>query len=144
MPYYSLYTGDLLAWILPVLSLVVAVLAIFFGPLITLRISKKQFEVSRQVANKQIMALMRQAADGAENPVTIGSKSPASFRNGTEAMNESENPANLERTGCSVCRLIMLVAPASNRSNCSSKACRSSSTKPAVCRGTSPTAAASS
>ena len=47
--------------LIPVLSLVVAALAVFFGPLITLRISRKQFELSRRIADKQIVAPMRQA-----------------------------------------------------------------------------------
>jgi hypothetical protein len=47
--------------LIPVLSLIVAALAVFFGPLITLKISRKQFELSRRIADKQIIAPMRQA-----------------------------------------------------------------------------------
>jgi hypothetical protein len=57
---------------IPVLSLLIAALAVFFGPLVTLRISRRQNELSRQVASdqielsrrvasKQIVAPMRQA-----------------------------------------------------------------------------------
>lgn len=47
--------------LIPVLSLVIAALAVFFGPLVTLRISRKQTELSRRIASKQIVAPMRQA-----------------------------------------------------------------------------------
>src|SRR2546422_7939219 len=46
---------------IPILSLVVAVLAVFIGPLISLRVAKRQIESSLEVANKQIVAPMRQA-----------------------------------------------------------------------------------
>jgi len=46
---------------IPVLSLVVALLAVFFGPLISLLINRRQIHLSRAVANKQIIAPMRQA-----------------------------------------------------------------------------------
>jgi Icc-related predicted phosphoesterase len=45
---------------LPVLSLIVAALAVIVGPYITLRISRKQIELSRRIASKQIVAPMRQ------------------------------------------------------------------------------------
>jgi hypothetical protein len=46
---------------IPILSLVVAALAVFFGPFITLYIGRKQNELSRRIASKQIVAPMRQA-----------------------------------------------------------------------------------
>jgi hypothetical protein len=47
--------------VLPILSLIVAALAVFFGPLITLKMSERQIELSRRIASKQIVAPMRQA-----------------------------------------------------------------------------------
>ena len=58
--------------LIPILSLVIAALAVFFGPLITLRMNRKQLEqarriaddqieLSRRIASKQIIAPMRQA-----------------------------------------------------------------------------------
>lgn len=47
--------------LIPVLSLLVAVLAVFVGPLISLRIARRQVMSSLEVANKQIVAPMRQA-----------------------------------------------------------------------------------
>lgn len=47
--------------IIPILSLVVALLAVIFGPLISFRIAKRQVASSLIVANKQIVAPMRQA-----------------------------------------------------------------------------------
>jgi hypothetical protein len=44
-----------------VLSLVVAALAVFFGPVVTLIISRKQSDLSRRIADKQIIAPMRLA-----------------------------------------------------------------------------------
>jgi hypothetical protein len=46
---------------IPTLSLIVAVLAVFFGPLISLWLAKRQIASSAEVANKQIIAPMRQA-----------------------------------------------------------------------------------
>ncbi|HEV2265463.1 MAG TPA: hypothetical protein VGR79_13150 [Stellaceae bacterium] len=46
---------------IPVLSLAVALLAVFVGPLISWYIAKRQIESSLAVANKQIVAPMRQA-----------------------------------------------------------------------------------
>ena len=46
---------------IPTLSLIVAALAVFFGPLISLWIAKRQIASSAEVANKQIIAPMRQA-----------------------------------------------------------------------------------
>ena len=46
---------------IPTLSLIVAALAVIFGPLISLRIAKRQMASSAEVANKQITAPMRQA-----------------------------------------------------------------------------------
>jgi len=46
---------------IPILSLIVALLAVFVGPLITLRIARQQTTTSLAVANKQIIAPMRQA-----------------------------------------------------------------------------------
>jgi hypothetical protein len=50
---------DLSVW-LPVLSLVIAALAVFFGPLISLRIAKRQIEASLAVTIRQTIAPMRQ------------------------------------------------------------------------------------
>jgi hypothetical protein len=47
--------------VIPILSLVIAVLAVFVGPVITLKIGRKQVELSRRIASKQIVAPMRQA-----------------------------------------------------------------------------------
>lgn len=47
--------------LIPVISLVVAVLAVFVGPLISLRISRRQVLSSLEASNKQIIAPMRQA-----------------------------------------------------------------------------------
>lgn len=52
---------DTLTWLIPVLSLAIAALAVFFGPFITMKISRRQFELSRRIADKQIVAPMRQA-----------------------------------------------------------------------------------
>jgi hypothetical protein len=49
------------AKLVPVLSLIVAFLAVLFGPLISLRITRRQIVSSLTVANKQITAPMRQA-----------------------------------------------------------------------------------
>ena len=46
---------------IPVLSLVVAALAVFVGPLISWLVAKHQVASSLEVANKQIIAPMRQA-----------------------------------------------------------------------------------
>ena len=46
---------------IPTLSLIVAAIAVFFGPWISLRIAKRQMASSAEVANKQITAPMRQA-----------------------------------------------------------------------------------
>jgi len=42
------------------MSLVIAALAVFVGPFVTLRIGRKQVELSRRIANRQIIAPMRQ------------------------------------------------------------------------------------
>lgn len=47
--------------IIPVLSLIVAVLAVFVGPFISLHVAKRQVRSSLDVANRQITAPMRQA-----------------------------------------------------------------------------------
>jgi hypothetical protein len=47
--------------VIPILSLVVAALAVFVGPFISSRIARKQVMSSLEVANKQITAPMRQA-----------------------------------------------------------------------------------
>jgi hypothetical protein len=52
---------DHLTWLIPILSLAIAALAVFVGPFITLKISRRQFELSRRIADKQIVAPMRQA-----------------------------------------------------------------------------------
>jgi hypothetical protein len=46
---------------IPILSLVVALLAVFVGPLISLRVARRQVLSSLEVANKQVIAPMRQA-----------------------------------------------------------------------------------
>jgi hypothetical protein len=43
------------------MSLIIAALAVFVGPLVTLRIGRKQIELSRRIASKQVVAPMRQA-----------------------------------------------------------------------------------
>jgi len=45
---------------LPIISLIIAALAVGVGPYITLRISRRQIELSRRIASKQIVAPMRQ------------------------------------------------------------------------------------
>lgn len=47
--------------VIPILSLIVAVLAVFVGPFVTLKLGRKQIELSRRIASKQIVAPMRQA-----------------------------------------------------------------------------------
>jgi len=47
--------------LIPVLSLLVAAFAVFVGPLISLRVARRQVMSSLEVANKQITAPMRQA-----------------------------------------------------------------------------------
>ena len=47
-------------WI-PVLSLIVAAVAVFVGPFVTLHVGRKQIELSRRIASRQIVAPMRQA-----------------------------------------------------------------------------------
>lgn len=44
-----------------VLSLIVAALAVFFGPFISLHVARRQVRSSLDVANRQITAPMRQA-----------------------------------------------------------------------------------
>ena len=46
---------------IPILSLTVALLAVFVGPLISLQIARRQTLSSLEVANKQVIAPMRQA-----------------------------------------------------------------------------------
>ena len=46
---------------LPILSLIVAALAVFVGPFISWIVSRKQSETSIRISNKQIIAPMRQA-----------------------------------------------------------------------------------
>jgi hypothetical protein len=61
---------------------------------------------------------MTTAADeSAEKTITTGTKSPPSFRSGTDVTNESEKPIKLGRTGCLVWARIF-EAPASKTSNC--------------------------
>lgn len=45
---------------IPILSLVVAALAVFVGPIISRRVANRQLEANLDVANKQIIAPMRQ------------------------------------------------------------------------------------
>jgi hypothetical protein len=47
--------------IIPILSLITAILAVFIGPLISWKIAKRQIASSLKAANKQIVAPMRQA-----------------------------------------------------------------------------------
>lgn len=47
--------------LIPILSLIVAILAVLFGPIISWKIAKRQTASSLQIANKQIVAPMRQA-----------------------------------------------------------------------------------
>jgi hypothetical protein len=46
-------------WV-PVCSLIVAAVAVFVGPLISLRVAKRQTETALAVAQKQVIAPMRQ------------------------------------------------------------------------------------
>jgi hypothetical protein len=46
--------------IIPILSLIPAILAVFLGPFISWKIAKRQISSSFKVANKQIVAPMRQ------------------------------------------------------------------------------------
>src|SRR5438270_758470 len=50
-----------LTQVIPVLSLVIALLAVFIGPLVSWLITKRQIESAQRLANKQIVAPMRQA-----------------------------------------------------------------------------------
>jgi hypothetical protein len=52
--------NELQPW-LPVLSLIVAVLAVIVGPLVSWQVAKRQSATSLRVSNKQIIAPMRQA-----------------------------------------------------------------------------------
>jgi uncharacterized protein YneF (UPF0154 family) len=47
--------------LIPILSLIVAILAVFLGPFISWKIAKRQVSSSLKIANKQIVAPMRQA-----------------------------------------------------------------------------------
>lgn len=47
--------------IIPILSLIVAALAVFVGPFISLHVAKRQVRSSLEVANRQITGPMRQA-----------------------------------------------------------------------------------
>jgi hypothetical protein len=47
-------------WI-PIISLGIALLAVIVGPTVTLMISSRQIELSRRIANRQVIAPMRQA-----------------------------------------------------------------------------------
>lgn len=47
--------------LLPILSLLVAALAVFFGPFIFQKIAERQIQSSLKIANKQIVGPMRQA-----------------------------------------------------------------------------------
>jgi len=47
--------------IIPILSLVVAVLAVFVGPFISWKVAKRQIEASSAVARSQMLGPMRQA-----------------------------------------------------------------------------------
>lgn len=52
---------SMLAPTLSILSLIVAILAVFIGPIISLRIARRQVCSSLEIANKQVIAPMRQA-----------------------------------------------------------------------------------
>jgi hypothetical protein len=60
---------------IPILSLVVAALAVFVGPIISWRIAKRQVTANFATSNKQIIAPMRQA--WINNLRDLLSKSPA-------------------------------------------------------------------
>lgn len=47
--------------IIPILSLTIALLAVFVGPFISWRIAKRQIDSSQRISNKQIIAPIRQA-----------------------------------------------------------------------------------
>ena len=48
---------------IPILSLIVAALAVFVGPFISWFVAKSQLASSLEIANKQIIAPMRQGLD---------------------------------------------------------------------------------
>lgn len=50
--------------IIPILSLITAILAVFVGPLISWRITKRQIASSLKAANKQIVASMGKVERG--------------------------------------------------------------------------------
>jgi hypothetical protein len=50
-----------MAQLIPVLSLAIALLAVFVGPFVSWLITKRQLESAQRLANKQIVAPMRQA-----------------------------------------------------------------------------------
>jgi hypothetical protein len=52
---------SLMAQAIPILSLIIAALAVFVGPMVTLKMSQRQIELSRRIAHRQIIAPMRQA-----------------------------------------------------------------------------------
>ena len=47
--------------VIPILSLIVPLLAVFVGPLVSWAIAERQIETARRLANKQIVAPMRRA-----------------------------------------------------------------------------------
>lgn len=47
--------------LIPILSLIATILAVFFGPIVSWKIAKRQIASSLKAANKQIVAPMRQA-----------------------------------------------------------------------------------
>lgn len=47
--------------LIPILSLIIAGLSVFFGPLITLSIARRQLQLSKRLSEKQIISPIRQA-----------------------------------------------------------------------------------
>jgi hypothetical protein len=58
---YDQKKGTRMKELVPILSLITAILAVFVGPFISWKIAKRQVAASLKAANKQIVAPMRQA-----------------------------------------------------------------------------------
>ena len=79
--------------LLPLLSLIVAVLAVFFGPLISWLVAENQTKISLKVANKQIIAPMRQQwINNLRDTITeLLSKSVHYFASGYDERTDAED-----------------------------------------------------
>ena len=58
---HDLEVGGMTTAFIPILSLIVAALAVFVGPVISWRVARRQLATTLEVSNKQIIAPMRQA-----------------------------------------------------------------------------------